>query len=407
MRTVLSCAALPLLSVRILAADWPEFRGPTGQGHSAETDLPIAWGERRNIAWKVPIAGRGWSSPVLLGPRVWITTATDGDRSLRAVALDRESGRAVHDIEIFRLDSKPRLHSKNTPASPTPLLEPGRVYVHFGSLGTACLSADDGKVLWRTRELKFEHGHGPGGSPASFKDLLIINCDGNDRQFVVGLEKETGRVRWRSDREGRMAYSTPLVIRAAGVDQVVSTGGDRVISYDPATGREIWRSEYSGGYSLVPRPIFGGGLVFVVSGYDRPVLYAIRPEGKGDVTATHVAWKLDRGAPHNPSPLLVGDRLLVLSDRGILTCLQAATGEEVWRQRLEGDYSASPVHAGGRIYLQSEEGDTTVIEAEGRYRQLAMNRLEGRTLASLAVSDGAIFIRSDRHLYRIGRTKKP
>ncbi len=405
MHTRFFAASLSLLSVDLLAADWPEFRGPTGQGLSAETDLPIAWGERQNIAWKAPIAGRGWSSPVLLGPRIWLTTATEGDRSLRAVALDRETGRALHDVEVFRLNAKPRLHAKNTPASPTPLLEPGRVYVHFGSLGTACLSADDGKVLWRTQELKFEHGHGPGGSPASFKELLILNCDGTDRQFVVGLEKETGKVRWRADRDGQMAYSTPLVIRAAGVDQVISTGGERVISYDPATGREIWRSGYPGGYSLVPRPLFGGGLVFVASGYNRPVLYAIRPDGQGDVTKTHVAWKMERSAPHNPSPVLVGDHLYVLSDRGILTCLKADTGEEVWRQRLEGDYSASPVHAGGRIYLQSEEGDTTVIEAEGRYRQLAVNRLEGRTLASLAVSDGTIFIRTDRHLYRIGKRR--
>jgi outer membrane protein assembly factor BamB len=287
------------------------------------------------------------------------------------------------------------------------------VFVHFGGHGLGCVSRE-GKVLWTSRELEYHHQHGPGGSPVVFEDLLILNCDGTDVQFVVALDKATGKVRWKTDRkhisEARLAgeknapmgFSTPLIIEVGGKPQLVSTGADHVVAYDPRTGEEIWWSEYDG-YSLVPRPVFGHGMVYVCSGYNSPVLYAIRADGRGNVTATHVAWKLERGAPHNPSPLLVGDELYVVSDAGVASCLHAKTVKPHWQQRLGGNYSASPIYADGRIYFQSEKGMTTVIKPGKKFERLATNQIAGRTLASLAPSDGAIFLRTDRALYRIER----
>jgi outer membrane protein assembly factor BamB len=229
---------------------------------------------------------------------------------------------------------------------------------------------------------------------------LIINCDGTDVQYVVALDKKNGQVRWKRMRDGQMSYSTPLVIGVGGVDQVVSTGANRVVAYEPRTGEEIWWSRYNG-FSLVPRPVFGQGLVFICSGYDSPSVYAIRPDGKGDVTSTHVVWSLQRGAPHNPSPLLVGDALYIVSDKGILSSLDAKTGKIHWQQRLTGEFSASPVYAGGRIYFLNEEGETTVISPGAEFNKLATNTIDGRTLASLAISERAIYLRGDTHLYRI------
>jgi outer membrane protein assembly factor BamB len=385
-----------------LSEDWPEFRGPSGQGHSAEKGLPISWSESKNIAWKTAIPGLGWSSPVIQGDRIWLTTALDEGRSLRALCLDRGNGQLLQNIEVFHKENPLRIHAKNSHASPTPILEGDRVYVHFGTNGTACLSKD-GRLIWKT-ELPYQHGHGAGGSPALFGDLLIINCDGTDVQYVVALDKETGKIRWKRDRQGKMAYSSPLVIRVNGVDQAVSPGADRVIAYNPHTGEEIWWARYDG-YSLVPRPVYGLGLVFICSGYDSPTLFAVKPDGKGDVTDSHVVWTLRRAAPLNPSPLLIDDALYIVSDKGIASCLEAKTGETRWQERLNGEFSASPLYADGHIYLLNEEGETTVMAPGPQFKKLASNSLEGRTLASLAVSGQAIYLRTDHHLYRIQEAK--
>ena len=380
------------------AEDWPQFRGPGGQGHSSEGEPPLLWSETGNIAWKVPIPGLGWSSPVIRGEQIWITTSLDDGHSLRALCLHRESGQLLHDVEVFRKDDPGPIHSKNTHASPTPVLEGDRVYVHYGAHGSACLSSD-GIILWK-KELKYQHRHGPGGSPVLFKDLLIVSCDGTDVQYVVALEKQSGEIRWKRNRDGRMAYSTPLLIHAAGVAQVVSTGGDRAVAYDPFTGREIWWLPYDG-YSNVPRPVFGLGLVFICSGYEKASLYAIQPNGKGDVTETHVVWSLQQGVSLNPSPLLVGEELYMVSDSGIATCLNARTGKTYWRERLGGPFTASPIYADGRIYFLNEEGETTVLSVGTEFKKLASNSLDGRTLASMAVSGKAIYLRTEHHLYRI------
>jgi outer membrane protein assembly factor BamB len=398
LRTLFQLFVILLQPLQMAAEDWPQFRGPTGQGHSSEHGLPLTWSETKNIAWKVAVPGKGWSSPVLQGEQIWLTTGMDEGHSLRALCLQRDTGRLLYDVEVFHKDNPAPIHSKNSHASPTPVLEGNRVYVHYGAHGTACLS-NDGRVLWKT-ELKYQHGHGPSGSPVMFEDLLIINCDGTDVQYVVALDKKNGQVRWKKMRDGQMSYSTPLVIAVGGADQVISTGANRVVAYNPRTGEEIWWSRYIG-FSLVPRPVFGQGLVFICSGYDSPSVYAITPDGKGDVTGTHVVWSLQRGAPHNPSPLLVGDELYIVSDKGILTSLEAKTGKIHWQQRLAGEFSASPVYADGRIYFLNEEGETTVISPGTEFKKLATNTIEGRTLASLAISGKAIYLRSDTHLYRI------
>ena len=381
------------------SADWPEFRGPTGQGQSTETGLPLHWSESENIAWKVAIPGQGWSSPVVEGGEIWLTTA-EGNGSLQALAIEAASGHVRQAIEVFRHPRLPSIHSKNSYASPTPILEGDRVYVHFGTLGTAALSRD-GEILWTNQELRYEHGHGPGGSPALAGALLVISCDGTDRQYVVALDKNTGKIRWRKDRPvGAMAYTTPLVIETDGSEQVVSAGGNRAVSYDLKTGEALWWIGYDG-FSLITRPVFGHGLVYITSGYTRAVLFAVRPDGRGDVSASHVAWRLDRGAPNTPSPLLVGDEIYVVSDRGIASCLEARSGKLHWRQRLGGSFSASPVYADGRIYFLNESGETSVVKAGTSFELLARNPLPGRTLASIAVADGAIFLRTATHLYRI------
>jgi outer membrane protein assembly factor BamB len=363
--------------------------------------LPLEWSEAKNIVWKVPVPGRAWSSPAIQGDRIWLTTAVQSGPgvSLRAIALDRGSGRVLHDIEVFRLADPGPMHAKNSHASPTPVLEKDRVYVHFGSHGTAALTSS-GEIAWKTR-LPYNHLHGTAGSPVLYKDLLIVSCDGVDVQYVVALDKRTGETRWKSPRKGAMAYSTPLVIHAAGTDQLVSTGGLRAVSYDPQSGREIWSVRYGDGFSNVPRPVYSKGLVYIGTGFNHPNLIAVSPDGTGDVTSSHVAWTERRSAPLTPSPLAVGDELYFVNDSGIASCIDAKTGKLHWRERLGGNHSASPIYAAGRIYFLNEDGESIVIEPGTEFRKLAVNKLDGSTLASMAVKDRAIFIRSATHLYRI------
>lgn len=401
---------LALIPLAAHAEDWPQFRGPTGQGHSSERGLPLEWSESRNISWKTPVPGTGWSSPVVAGGRVWLTTAVEkraGSRgpvtvSLRALAFDVETGREVVNTEVFRIDDAGYINPKNSRASPTPIVEGSHVYVHFGADGTAALTMS-GDIVWRTR-LPYESQHGNGGSPELYGDLLIINCDGNyDEAFVVALDKRTGKVRWKTQRRkpADQAYTTPLIIRVGEREELVSVGAYRAAAYDPLSGREIWRVSYRDGFSNVPRPVYGHGLVYIATGFNQPTLIAVRADGQGDVTKTHIAWTLDRAAPYTPSPLLVGDELYVISDIGIASCLDAKTGRIHWQQRLGGNYSASPVFADERIYFLSEEGVATVIAPGRQFRRLAMNRLDGAMLASMAVSNGSFFIRTHSHLYRI------
>lgn len=393
---------LLFLALFLPGSDWPQFRGPTGQGHSDERGLPLNWNETTNVFWKVAIPGRGWSSPVVQGDRVWLTTATEDGQSLRLIAIDRDKGNVLLNLEVFRLNKGKLTNAKNSFASPTPIIDGDRVYVHFGAFGTACI-AKSGEIVWKTR-LKYDNGqHGPGGSPVLYQDLLIVNCDGNDVQFVIALDKLTGNVRWKKMRDGYQAYTTPLIVSLPEGDEVISPGAFRAVAYEPRSGKELWQVRYGEGFSNVPTPVYGDGLVFICTGFQEPSLLAVRLGGRGDVTKSNVAWKLDRGVPLTPSPLLIGNELYLVTDNGIATCLDAKTGREFWRARLGGNYSASPIYADGRIYFLNEEGESQVIAPGQQFKHLATNQLDGRTLASMAVAGGSIFIRSETHLYRIAK----
>jgi outer membrane protein assembly factor BamB len=396
--------AIVLLAASTAAAqEWPEFRGPGGQGHSPARGLPLEWSETSNVAWKTRLPGLGWSSPVVAGGRVWVTTAIEQRSvSLRVMAFDAATGRELVNVEVFNIPASRReLNPKNSWASPTPVLDGDRVYVHFGADGTAALAVT-GEILWQAR-FDYQSQHGAGGSPIVYRDLLIVNCDGSDTAFVIALDKHTGKVKWRTNRglPADQAYTTPLIIRAAERDQLISVGAFRARAYDPLDGREIWRVRYDEGFSNVPRPVFAHGLVYIATGFQQPALLAVRPDGRGDVTRTHVAWTLSRGAPLTPSPIAVGEELYLVTDGGIASCLDAKTGAVIWQSRLGGTYSASPVFADGRLFFSSEQGITTVIAPGRAPRRVALNKLDGAVLASIAIAGQSFFIRTDTHLYRI------
>ena len=393
---------------------WPQFRGPGGQGHVAGA-VPDEWGEGKNVAWKTPLAGKGWSSPVIAGGKVWVTTAVPaagGGHSLRVVGVDAQSGAVRHDVELFTVAELVPLHARNTPASPTPAVVGGRVIASFGSDGVGCVDAATGTVVWRTAAFKVDYQTGPGSSPVPYKDRVILPCDGADAQFVVALDAATGAVAWKTDRPAaakrapneRRAFSTPLVITAGGRDQVVIPGAHCVYAYDPDTGAELWRVAYTG-FSNVPRPVFAHGLVYVSSGYYSHELTAIRPDGRGDVTDTHVAWRYKKGVPNVPSPVVVGDRLVMVSDQGVATCLDARTGTPQWTERLPGSYTASPLARGDAVYAFADDGKAVVFRAADEYVELGRNQLAGRVHATPAAVGDSLIVRTDAALYRLAGAK--
>ena len=407
-----AAAVAALVSVLALAAapagadDWPEFRGPTGQGHAPDAEVPLTWSETENVTWKAPVPGLGWSSPVVAAGRIWLTTAVTepgAGSSLRLLAYDAEAGGNALDVEVFDSSEVYPLNPKNSLASPTPVADPDgeRIYVHFGATGTAAV-ATDGRIVWRTR-FPYISQHGNGGSPILHGGRLIVSIDGYDTAFLVAVDARTGEELWRTMRPDPVsqAYSTPLAIRVGDHEQIVGVSAFRTTGHDPRTGEELWRVRYPNGFSNVPRPVHGHGMVYLSTGFQTPVLLAVRTDGSGDVTRSHIAWRLRRGAPLTPSPILVGDELYVVTDFGIATSVDAHTGDIHWQERLGGNHSASPVFVDGRIYFQNEEGVTIVIAPGPEFRELARNRLDGSTLASMAVSDGALFLRTDTHLYRI------
>jgi outer membrane protein assembly factor BamB len=402
--------ALGPAAASVSAEDWLQFRGADGQGHSSATGLPTRWSATENVRWKTAVPGEGWSSPIASGKRIFLTAAVPAgpSHSLHALALEADGGAIAWDTEIFDklVEELAQMHPKNSHASPTGIVDGKRLFVHFGAHGTACLSCDDGQILWKTRAIAYHPQHGSGGSPVLVDGVLVYSCDGVDVQFVVGLDARTGAVRWKQPRPAcdepkRFAFSTPLVIEVGGETQVVSPAAHGAVAYDPQTGRERWRVRYSG-YSVVPRPVYGLGLVFITTSYDSSSMLAVRPDGHGDVTDSHVAWKQSKAMPYTPSPLLVEDELYLVNDAGIASCLDARTGRSRWMHRIGGKFSASPLVAEGRIYVQSEEGVTTIFQADrDRYVEVAANKLGERTLASPAVIDESLLIRTAQGLYRI------
>ena len=406
-------------SPSVPSTDWTEFLGPGGSARSpAASRIPLRWNDRLHVLWRTPLTGRGWSSPVVAGNSIWLTVSNDRNRSLQLLQLDRLSGKVLKTHRVIQVRNPGKIHPKNTHATPTPVVVDGSVYVHFGTHGTARVNPD-GQVAWSTT-LPYYHHHGPAASPVIVGDLLIVTCDGFTRpfydrlrrsgvtspQFVVALDRRTGQPRWRKPRaNGRHSYSTPTVLDTGDRRQVISAGGDRVVSYDPTSGRELWWVRYTG-YSVVPRPVAGppgSGLIYVCTGYDNPRLLAIRTGGSGDVTGTHVAWQHAKAIPLNPTPLQVEDALYLVNDSGIASCLDARNGNLRWRRRLGGHFSASPLLVNGHILAINETGTTHVLAPGRRYRRLALNRLKGRTLATPAVTGNRLLIRTDRELVCVGR----
>jgi outer membrane protein assembly factor BamB len=413
-------------------ADWPEFRGPAGDGKSEALGVPLRWEEKgssgasnTNIAWKVPVPGRGWSSPVVAEGKIWLTTAVvtrggedaataKSDRSLRALCLDLASGKQLWDVEVFAQDGSKApdsVHRKNGHASPTAIFRDGKLYVHFGHQGSACLDAASGKKLWENRTFFYEPQHGNGSSPVLEEGRLIFSCDGREQTFVLALDAATGKEAWRfarpTEAKRKFAFASPGVFEIGGKRQVISPGADMVNALDPATGKELWRVAYEG-YSVVPKPLFGHGLVFVCTSFDTPDVLAIRPEGSGDITEKQVVWEhgMNKRTPKTCSMLLDGELLYWVSDNGIFSCVEAKTGEIVYQERVDGEFSASPVLVGDRVYLQSELGKTTVVKTGRKFEVLAENVLQaGKTYASFAVVPGTLLIRGETDLYAI-RDKK-
>ncbi|QDU81200.1 outer membrane biogenesis protein BamB [Polystyrenella longa] len=402
--------SLMATSICLASDSWTEFRGPTGNGHAADSQPAISWSETENVTWKVPIHDKGWSSPVILGNQIWITTATEDGHKLYAICIDRETGEQLHDLLIFEVESPEPVPAENSYASPTSAIEEGRVYVHYGTYGTACIDTETGTILWKRQNLKCEHEAGPNSSPMLLGEMLIMNVDGRDVQYVIALDKKTGDTIWKTDRSvdfssigayQRKAYSMPIHISFDGNEQLVSPGGRAIISYDPSTGKELWKILHRG-WSIAPRPVFGNDLVYAVMDHDHPELWAIRPDGRGDVTDSHIEWKLTKGIPARSSPLLIDELLFFVDRKGIASCVDAVSGESLGKARLDGNHSASPVYADGRIYFFNETGKATVVKASSDLEVIAENELTNDILmASPAIAGDSLFVRTAGSLYRI------
>ena len=406
---LLTVALLGMSSLVDLAAaeDWSAFRGPTGDGKVTGASLPTSWSESQQILWSQSLAGEGWSSPVVYQDRIYLTTAAPAPAgelgySLRLLSFTA-TGQPELNVEVFSDDGQTVIHSKNSHASPTPLIDHGRIYVHFGHEGTACLDLE-GKILWQNRSLRYPPVHGAGGTPILYDGRLIFSCDGSANPEIVALDAQTGNVVWRTaratDADKKFSFSTATLIHVNDEPQVISPGSNVVCALNPRTGEELWRVRYDG-YSVIPKPVFDRYL-YVCTGYNTPQLLAIRVDGTGDVTDTHLAWTVKRSVPHTPSLVVDAESLFMVSDNGIATCLDALTGETVWQQRLGGNYSASPILANGNLYFLNEGGTTFVVKAAREFQIVAENKLPERTLASFGILGDSLLVRGDKHLYRLG-----
>lgn len=422
MRLILSVLLLTTCVSSVIADEnWNQFRGPRGDGTSTATKLPVKFGEGSpEIAWKTPIPGRAWSSPVIWDKQIWLSNAPevhnlaegqtklDKPLKLSAVCVDLDSGKIVHDVELFEVESPQFTHATNGYGSPTPYVEKGRVYIHFGAYGTACLDTQTGKKIWERRDLPCNHFRGPGSSPVVYGDLLYLTMDGFDVQYIAALDKLTGKTVWKKDRaidfgtidgDAKKAYSTPLLIKADGRDMLISPFASATIAYDPKTGDPIWTVRH-GGMNAAGRPLYGNGLVYINSADGPNPLIAVKPTGAGDIS-NQIAWKTNKSVPKRPSEILVGNLLFMMNDGGVASCLDALTGDIIWSKRLPGEYWSSPLLANGLIYCFSQTGEIQVFRAARELEVVAENKLNDGFIASPAVAGESLIVRSKTHLYRI------
>ena len=397
-----------------VADNWPTMRGPHSNGYTGTpTKLATTWSETEHITWKTPLPGEGWSSPVIADGAIWLTTGLDDGKSRHVIKLDAKSGKILLDQEIFAPESPEKKHARNSFASPTPLIVGDKVYVHFGTIGTACLSTKDGSVIWKQNDLKIDYGVGAGGSPTLYQDLILLTYDGMDTQYQVGLDANNGKVRWKTERSGsatrlasmkpdtRKSFGTPFIMNIDGKDQSINTAAHRMYAYEPLTGKELWFIDYPG-FSSAALPVTNGKVVIVNTGFPRSELWAITPSGAtGDSTKTHVKWTAKNPTGAQASPIIVDDLLYVVNDSGMLTVFELETGKEVYKERLGVDFAASPIYAGGLLYFPDARNKTTVVKPGRTFTVVAANELEDGCMASPAVLGNALFMRTKKALYRI------
>lgn len=424
------------VAATVCAEDWPQWRGPTGQGIATTQGLPLTWSEKENIAWKTELPARGWSSPVIWGDQIWLTAAEEvpdtkenierrlkantggqplnlaGEVLFRAICIDKNTGKLLHNVVLFSEKEPQWVHAMNSYASPSPVIEEGRFYCYFGTFGAACVDTTSGEVLWTNREHQIMHENGPGSSPVLFENELIFHCDGSDKQYITALDKNTGKTMWTTKRTGEMrsdpqlkkAYGTPLIVELGGKPVLISPASDWLYGYDPATGKELWKMNYGVlGFSIVPRPVTAHGMVYFCTSFMQSELLAVKCDSG---VAPEIVWREKKSVPTMPSPLVVGEEIYMVSDNGgILTCLDAKSGKVHYRERIEGKHCASPLFADGRIYICDRDGATIVVKPGPKFEQLAKNTLESGIMASPAAVDGALFIRTEKALYRIQEKK--
>lgn len=412
-RSIRLLLILFLFSSKIEAQEWPQFRGPAGNGHSDAGKVPTSWSESENVTWKTSVPGKGWSSPVVSGNFIWMTTAIENENGpvdLHAICVDRSNGDILHNVKLFVQNEPERIHAMNSYASPTPVISKNKVFCHFGNYGTACLDLSKGKVLWKVNRFQYDTQNGPGASPVAWNGLLLFNCDGRDKQFAVALNQETGETVWNVKRSGKLnskedfkkSYCTPAIVKSRNGDMLISPAADWVYAYEPSSGKEIWKANYGSlGFSCVPKPIFKDGTAYVLTSFMKSQLLAIDIHGKGDVSKSNIKWKTDSNMPAKPSLIIVEDNLYAVNDKGIMTCLNAITGEEKYKQRIGGNFAASPLYAGGNIYLFDTRGRTTIFKPGDKYKLVKKNQLEGMFMASAAVAGESLILRTDKALYRI------
>ena len=409
-------AAAPAFS-QDYEANWTHFRGSKLSGISEEPGFPVHWDDSTNIAWKAEIPGRGWSSPVVYGDQVWLTTASPDGKEMFAYCTDFNTGQKLFEVKVFEPDTIYRKHAINSYATPTPCLEEGFVYVHFGRYGTACLDTGTGEILWKRTDYHCRHVQGPGSSPVLYKDLLILHFDGVDVQYLVALDKKTGKTVWKTDRPakpyedvveiGRKAYITPLIIRAGGRDLLISNGAAICTAYDPATGREVWRVDW-GAESTVAMPVESGGMVYFYAGFEvyedgnqYAELFAVDPRGEGDITGSNIRWRVKSPPLQLATPVVRDGLLYTIDSKSGLICMAAGTGETIWSEKLKGKYNSSLMWASGNVYFSSTRGETFVIREGRACEKVAVNTLDGEIWATPAFLRGSILLRTSKYLYRI------
>ena len=393
-------------------AYWNQFRGPDGDGDAKSANLPLKFSEKQNLTWKTPMPGKAWSSPVVMNGKIWLTNAEPEGFKMWAIQLDWHSGKELKKVLVFENKEPQYCHPMNSYGTPTPVIYDGRVFVHFGTHGTAALDAQSGQVLWKRRDFKCDHFRGAAASPIVFNDSLIVHFDGHDLQYIVCLDQKSGKTRWKKEREydfktnngdRKKAYCTPSVITHNGRQELISPGAVATESRNPVTGDLFWTAR-TGGMNASSRPIYRHGHVYVFCGMGS--MSAIKPGGDGDVDKTHVTWSRRKVVPKKSSPLLLNDLLFMVSDEGVASCSNPLNGEIYWADRLKikGQCASSPIHASGHIYSFSSEGDCIVFKAKKEGLEiLAQNKLPTGCMASPAVVGDSLLVRTKQNLYRFDR----